>query len=161
MAKGEFDPSSWRTKKYEGGKLDFLAPEICVAELSHIQTIINGLILGTQVEFQENLQTDYDVVGVIIYGSFARGDVHRLSDVDLLLLATQELHDLESNFAFRLSQAGIKREVDLLGSLIGGDRNNFKPVLRKDMRRMIGQHWLVVSPYPAVEAGTISALQKF
>ena len=91
-----------------------MSTEDYVAELDRIKNTINTVIVATQTEFQEDLQVDYDVVGAIVYGSFARGKVHDQSDTDLILLATEELHDLLSNFSFRLEQAGIGR-----GGIIG------------------------------------------
>lgn len=59
------------------------------------QTIMDGQVdIGDVIlQFRERLADDYDVIGLVLYGSRARGDYHSESDVDVAVILQGEPGD--------------------------------------------------------------------
>lgn len=86
----------------------------------NIEKIINEFVSGTQKILGNRLKK------IILYGSYARGDYHEGSDVDLMILTdlTDEeivkyrkdviylAYDLESNYDFDITLSPLLKNID-------------------------------------------------
>ena len=96
---------------------------------------INPLIEPIVREFKSALQTLYGerLHGVVLYGSYARGDYDEESDIDLMVLLTDEkvntyteifqMSDLTMDFIIRYGMA-----VSVLPAPVNRYRDSFGPV---------------------------------
>lgn len=56
-------------------------PKLCRVDIAQSQEL-----LGRVTEFAERLRKDLPVQEVFLFGSFARGEIHEGSDIDLLIV---------------------------------------------------------------------------
>lgn len=146
---GSFSPLQWRIKKYGDKSLDFLAPEVYGRRLEKIERTINKTVQEAQTEFQEELHTSYDIVGAIIYGSWARGDVHKDSDLDLFVITSQDPVDLTWDFMNRLRKNGLRMKIEIESHVLTSDKEGIEAIVAKKAL-LIGEHARVVTPYPHI-----------
>lgn len=73
---------------------------------------------------------------VFCYGSRARGDHQRFSDLDLMVEATQDLAPLISHLQEQLSNSNFPYKVDLVELRQFAD--SYKPGYERDRRRIAG-----------------------
>jgi predicted nucleotidyltransferase len=144
----QFSPDNWRAQKYDGEDLVFLTPEETQLQLQEIQTNILQLIDDKQQEFREDLGAEYDIVGVLVFGSWARGDVHTKSDVDIYTIATEDPGKLSQGLADALSRR-IKREVNAEDSILTSNMSQIQEI-REGKDLMIKKDYLVITANPEI-----------
>lgn len=148
--KKEFDPSKWRSEKYSDKTLVFLDSNEAKSQLKNIQKFALQIIRDKQTEFREDLGADYDIVGIIIFGSWARGDVHLESDIDIFTIATDDPASLDQGFADVLGRK-TKRQVESQGHVLVSDESQIQEI-RSGKHKLIGNDYIVVTANKKVKS---------
>jgi len=75
-----------------------------------------NLLREEQKTSQEEFGKPYEIVGIIIFGSWAQGVVHKESDLDIEPMVTQDPVDLPHDFSEKLEERlkgrGVKIEIE-------------------------------------------------
>lgn len=154
----DFSPEGWRREKYGDRKLKYLPEKDYQKELARIRGVVSKTIKDARQEMKD-WGTTYPVVGAIIYGSWARGDVHTKSDIDLIAVTTEAPGDTLLDFEERLRARRLGRDIELHFSIVLNDRETAVSLLRRlELRENI-----IVSPYDRVVSGVqeiVSAAKK-
>ncbi len=147
MHRERFNPRRWQRDKYGDIRLSPLAPAEYQDRLQHFVDIINGAILQAQEEFRSQFNSRYDVIAAGIYGSWARGNPHKISDLDLFTVSSIYPAGLGRDFAERLDRKRIGIKIDYFGNLTYTNQQAARDFFRDPMFR---SGVIVVSPYDQV-----------
>jgi predicted nucleotidyltransferase len=148
--KVQYSPEQARKEKYPGEKLVFLTPEEYQGKLSLLIEKFKETILQAQKESREDYDADYEIVGIVILGSWARGDVHDKSDLDLYTLVIADPANLDQDLEERLAVNGLRPDFDVQGFINVTSEDDIKRLFSNDKRLSKGENYIIVTPYPKV-----------
>jgi predicted nucleotidyltransferase len=86
--------------------IKYIKPSFCLAnmQIERIQAIINNILRERQRVCRTEYHADYNVAGVLLYGSRVRGDYEDKSDIDLGIVARTDREADVDNFTMLLRQ---------------------------------------------------------
>jgi len=87
-----------------------------------------GSVVERIASIHEELSERYTVVRIGVFGSFARGDENRESDVDVVVELAQPTFDHYMDLKFRLEEV-LQRPVDLAETM----KPRLKPIIEREV----------------------------
>ena len=96
------------------------------------ETEINGKELESIFELKQRLKEEFPDVGIILYGSKARGDDEEFSDIDLLILLDREINSKLKEKTIGIAY-DIELKYDVVFSIIVKNRDFWNSPLAKTM----------------------------
>ncbi len=145
-----FDQAAHWQKKYGSSKLQFVSHNQYLRELQLVATSLCATVLRGQEESLQYYDEPYNIIGAIIFGSFARGLIHQYSDIDAYALVTLSPGlAAVCGFADQVKRTGVSRELSLDKSFcVTRDLREMRARIERT-KVFIGKQ-IVVSPYPDV-----------
>lgn len=89
-----------------------------------------GSVVERIASIREELSERYTVVRIGVFGSFARGDENRESDVDIVVELAQPTFDHYMDLKFRLEEV-LQRPVDLV--MAETMKPRLKPIIEQEV----------------------------
>ena len=89
-----------------------------------------GSVVERIASIREELSERYTVVRIGVFGSFARGDDNRESDVDVVVELAQPTFDHYMDLKFRLEEV-LQRPVDLV--MAETVKRRLKPIIEQEV----------------------------
>lgn len=123
--------------------------------LSEIEKIVNETILE-QAEIEEEMGiVEYNVVGIVVYGSYVKGLQTPESDIDYIILTRDNDSSHVDDFRGILADELMIRPDDGLSSCQYTDAECLRSYLD-----LLGGHYKVISPYEKVKKFVESVLKE-
>ncbi len=97
-----------------------------------IETGIGGKDLESIFELKKRVKEEFPDVGIILYGSKARGDDKELSDIDLLILLDREINSKLKEKIIDIAY-DIELKYDVVFSIIVKNRGFWNSLLARTM----------------------------
>ena len=141
----QFNPNAWRRQK--GINFPILPLTEQAKRLRHFEKVINTTLIKAEKEFQKDLNAEYDIAGVILFGSWIRGDAYKQSDLDMYAIAYQNPHDLIWDFLNRLNKAKIGISVDCSDHILVTESH----IVTSGEHKLIGNQYKIVTPYQSIK----------
>lgn len=120
-------------------------------KLHKMQEIIQQTIVEFEQEHLELYNQSSDIVGVVIYGSWANGNPHTKSDVDMYVITTTDTVSLWMEFTERLGSNRLFG-VSAFGPIDITQTAEVKKTFLDPESLIVTSGYLIVSPYDWVES---------
>lgn len=145
----QFDQAEYWRKKYGDRELRFVPHEDYLTELKQVAINICAAVLCGQEQSLNYQDRPYEFFGAIIYGSFAQGLIHNLSDVDAYGLAMR-MPGLEAtcDFADQVKAGGMSRQLAMKSLCIDSNPTEMQMHLQAPV--VFNGRQIIVSPYPEI-----------
>jgi hypothetical protein len=159
---GQFNPIKFLAEKYPNVRLDFLTKPQYVSGLAQLHNATYLAVTKAMEGFKRRFKSEYDIIGLLLTGSWAYGMPHSRSNINYITISTKNPHDLVRGFRNRLkkSLSRYANEADLCTDYQNMSLDDHTRVMETIGRNRPNylRHYLLITPY---EEYVISVLKGF
>ncbi len=141
----ELSPEEFRAFKSSQDRGTPLTESEYEEQLARIKATLLQCLIDYGDEYLDALGCSSDIVGVLVYGSWANKNPHSKSDIDMFLLCTGDIGQAWEEFQAYLKQSGLPR-VSVIGSCDITDAASVSYVFKSYASPFKDASYFVVSP---------------
>jgi len=162
MERERFDSAAYRQEKYGDKKLEFLTPTEHKTHLKLYKEIINKTIVDIYKRWGYD---EYGISGIAIVGSFARGEAHKESDLDIITLSERDqdaMVEVREHFVEKLKQNNLEIKVDnSFGHICLIEQREHGVPINQLKEIALDGELLIFTPYPHIKTSVKKLLQNW